>query len=305
MAGINYLFSKYPISQLFDVSKLDTSQCTEFLGLFYDSKLEEVDVSFLNTLNAISLRGLFNYATELKTIKNLDKLVTDKITDFGYMFNHASKLTNIDVSKFKTGNGKYFDYMFADTRIKFIDISNFDFSKATNLGYMFFKSDVSNSLDFKGIPFRTAVDVTYMFYNCRYLETILNLNVKGGLSLADIFRFCTKLTNLTIKNIQRSLTVGQTTSWGTLLTDASIINTFQELWDNTNNALGGTRTLTLSTPSNARTEQIYVKLIPITDEMRAEDEDIDNKKPCVVCESTDEGAMTLKEYGISKNWNIA
>ena len=61
----------------------------------------------------------------------------------------------------------------------------------------------------------------------------------------------------------------------------------------------------MSTPSKARTDEIYVKLIDITDEMRAEDEYIDNKKPCVVCESTDEGAMTLKEYGISKNWNIA
>ena len=39
--------------------------------------------------------------------------------------------------------------------------------------------------------------------------------------------------------------------------------------------------------------------------MRAEDEYIDNKKPCVVCESTDEGAMTLTEYAISKNWAIA
>ena len=52
-------------------------------------------------------------------------------------------------------------------------------------------------------------------------------------------------------------------------------------------------------------EEIYVKLIGATDEMRAEDPYIDNKKPCIVCESTDEGAMTLKEYGISKNWNIS
>ena len=108
--------------------------------------------------------------------------------------------------------------------------------------------------------------------------------------------------NVEIKNIKIDLQIGSGTNWGTFLTDESLVFIFKEL----HNLTGSTaRTLTLSTPSYARTEEIYVKLIDITDEMRAEDEYIDNKNPCVVCESTDTGAMTLKEYGISKNWNIS
>ena len=48
-----------------------------------------------------------------------------------------------------------------------------------------------------------------------------------------------------------------------------------------------------------------MKLVDITDEMRAEDEFIDLKKPFVVCESTDEGAMSVTEYVTSKNWQLA
>ena len=90
-----------------------------------------------------------------------------------------------------------------------------------------------------------------------------------------------------------------------MLTNESLLNTAKELWDNTNNALGGARTLTMATASKTNIQSIYVKLITPTAEQEAEDPYINNKKPCVECASTDEGAMTLEEYIISKGWAIA
>lgn len=52
-------------------------------------------------------------------------------------------------------------------------------------------------------------------------------------------------------------------------------------------------------------KKLYQCVSVTTDEMRAEDEYIDNKKPFVQCESTDEGAMTIQEYVTSKNWQLA
>ena len=64
--------------------------------------------------------------------------------------------------------------------------------------------------------------------------------------------------------------------------------------------------MTFGTANTAKLENVYVKLIDITDDMRAEDEYIDNKAPFEVCESTDEGAMLVTEYVTTvKNWKLA
>lgn len=96
--------------------------------------------------------------------------------------------------------------------------------------------------------------------------------------------------------------IGSGSSWGHLLDDPTIINTAKELWDLT----GATsRTLTVATAVSAKLDTIYVKLIDATEEMIANDPNITSKKPCEVCSETDEGAMTLREYIVSKNWTIS
>ena len=158
---------------------------------------------------------------------------------------------------------------------------------------------------FPSLDMSSSNSTDFMFNGCVSLTTIELLDMISSTKTTSMFANCKELANLTLKNIKFYLTIGSGTSWGTKLTDESIINTAKELWDNTANALGGTRTLTLSTPSNARLDDIYVKLIEATADMIANDEYITNKKPCVVCESTDEGAMTLREFILSKNWTIA
>jgi hypothetical protein len=63
-------------------------------------------------------------------------------------------------------------------------------------------------------------------------------------------------------------------------------------------------TLTVGTANLAKLEGIYVKLIDITDDMRAEDDLIDEKYPFVQCESTDDGAMTIADYMTTKMWTL-
>jgi hypothetical protein len=151
-------------------------------------------------------------------------------------------------------------------------------------------NDTSNCTSFSGFV-----------SSCDNLRTLKNINLIKATSVSSMLSYCYKLENLDIKNITISLQIGSGTYWGHLLTDNSTIKVFQELHDLTG---GTTQTLTVASPILTKTDNIYVKLIDVTDEMRAEDPYIDNKKPCVVCERTDEGAMSLKEYGISKNWQI-
>ncbi len=106
---------------------------------------------------------------------------------------------------------------------------------------------------------------------------------------------------LKLKNIRVSIQIGSGSTWGHLLYVECLLYNIKELWDQSS-ALQ--QTFTIGSTNKEKISKLYVKLIPITDEMRAEDPYIDNKKPFEVCESTDEGAMKIEEYARLKNWSI-
>lgn len=213
--------------------------------------------------------------TELDFVKNLD---TSNVTSMYRMFNRCTSLTSLDLSNFNTENVTTMYEMFKEcTLLTSLDVSNFNTSGVTNM--------------------------SYMFYNCKYLTDIIGtIDMIKATNVSVMFSYCQKLENVTLKNIKKSLTLGNGTTWGTKLSNATLINTIQQLWDLTGSS---SQTLTLSTDSKTNIANIYVKLIDVTEEMLAQDPYAANKKPCVVCEPTDEGAMTITEYAISKNWAIA
>ena len=169
-----------------------------------------------------------------------------------------------------------------------------------------------------------ATDISYMFYGCTGLTTIPQLDTSNVTSFDMIFNGCNnltdvpemdlqkctyvsnpltgcnKLTNCRFRNIRANLIVGSGTRWGHLLTVDSLVYMINELHN-----VGAARTLTVGSANLEKLASVYVKLIDITDEMRVEDEYVDVKLPCVVCESTDEGAMLITEYASTlKQWTI-
>lgn len=141
--------------------------------------------------------------------------------------------------------------------------------------------------------------INYIFQYDSALETIPPFDLQNIVSATSAFYNCKKLTNLTLLNVNTNLTIGSASTYGHLLTLDSLINTVKELWTQTS-----TKTLTMGSANTAKIANVYVKLVDITDEMREADEHIDKKKPCEVCESTDTGAMTLRQYATLKGWNI-
>lgn len=276
----NYVTSPIYVQQTFDLSFLNVSNVETMNSLFsYCSYLTVLDLSNWDITNAKEVQAIFSNCKELTTINGLNTWITGgERKHIASMFKDCRKMTEINLSNWVLKVHLYAYSLFQNcTSLLTINLGKIDFSSAT----AFYD----------------------MFNGCNKLTDIIGeIDLSSAVNVSNMFNSCQKLTNVTLKNIKKSIQIGSGTSYGTLLTDNTIVNTFQELHDLTGSTA---QTLTLSTPSNARTEAIYVKLIDVTDEMRAEDQYIDSKKPCVVCESTDEGAMTLKEYGISKNWNIA
>lgn len=138
-----------------------------------------------------------------------------------------------------------------------------------------------------------------MFYNCTALTTVPQFDMRSAYDVGTMFNYCSSITECWLRNIKTSLTVGSGTSWGHLLTVESLLHLIKEC-----RQTSSIKTLTIGTANMKKLANTYVKVIDITDEMRAEDDLIDEKLPFEVCESTDEGAMLISEYVLLKNWQL-
>ena len=219
----------------------------------------------------LSWRGgiyLFYNLTSITTIPSFD---TSKVTNMYGMFEGCTNLTSVPL---------------------------FDTSKVTNLNNMF-----KGCTKLTSVPLfdtRNAVATAYMFNGCSSLTTIPALDLRVCSTNNYMFNGCKALTDIRIRNILASLQVSSGTSYGHLLTVDSLVHLIYE-----SRKRSSSRTLTVGSANLEKLADVYVKAIDITDEMRAEDDLIDEKYPFVVCDSTDEGAMLITTYASTiKNWTI-
>lgn len=208
------------------------------------------------------------------------------ITDFRYFCYKGYRVDLIE--KLDTSNVDNFGYLFYDGET-LTTIPELDTSNGTKFEYMFMQSgivtvpelDTSNGTNFNS-----------MFYSCSALTTIPKLDlqsVETGNKLTDMLSYCYKLTDLYLYNIRKTIKIGSGTSWGHLLTVDSLVHTIKELCTVTSS-----QTLTIGSANLEKIAGLYCRITDATNE----------KKTMELCESTDEGAMTLVDYALEKGWNI-
>lgn len=288
--------------------RVDATNSCEYL--VYKYRGDSIDfIKNLNTSNVTNMSYMFHSCLFAKTI-DLSGFNTSNVTTMAGMLSHCEDVENLDVSNFDTSNVTTMQEMFWGTRTpEYFDLSHFKTSNVKTVEKMLSWAQRSykgrlKTLNISGWDFTKMKTFTEMLSYNTNLETIIGeINLLNATKVPSMFYDCTNLTSLTLKNIKVSLQIGSGTSWGHLLTLESLLNTIKELHTNTGTS---TLTLTMGSANTAKLADVYVKLIDITDEMRAEDEYIDNKAPFEVCESTDEDAMLITEYVTNvKNWQLA
>ena len=334
LSGNTVKFSEAPVLKA--IFFPNTSNLTSLFGAFTDNyNLKFISLS--NTENITSLQNAFKlcYSLEKVVLPNTKKVGsfayafqgcvnlknvefdTTNSTENTYMFSGCSLLEKANILTRTDDTTYYCDYIFNEcVSLKEVSI---DTSNARSLTYAFYKcmtlenlqklnlkniSSLNNTFsscyNLRKIELENTenlLNITNMCYRCAYLEDVLGLNLINVTNASSAFGSCRSLKNLILKNIKISLALSDCP-----LSLDSLTNIIKELHDNTSGT--STKTLTVGTANLSKLANVYVKLIDITDEMRAEDEYIDNKKPFVVCESTDEGAMLISEYVTSKNWQL-
>lgn len=232
------------------------------------------------------------YNTALTTIPLFD---TSIVTNMSSMFHNSVFLTTIP--SFDTRNVTDMSYMFYGST-NLMTVPSLDTRNVMDMGYMFYGCLKLNAVS--QLYTRNVTDMRQMFYNCQNLNTVSLLDMRNVGIVMSMFYNCCALTDVRLRNIKVGLQVGSGTVYGHLLTVDSLTHLIYELRDT-----GSSKTLTVGSANLEKLANVYVKLIDITDEMRAEDDLIDEKLPFVVCESTDEGACLIGEYVGFKNWKLA
>ena len=294
MKSLKYEYDHYSGENLDEaLVGLDTSQVTNMDYIFYYcSNLKSVPL--INTANVTQMNYAFSYCGEITTVPLFD---ISNCTNAEHLFNYCTKLEQVpllDTSKITS-----FFYMFGNcTNLK--TIPQLDTSNGQRFPNMF--DSCENLLEVPALETKNGTYMQQMFRSCTNLKTVNGIDLLNATNVTNIFSWCVNLTNINVKNIKIALQIGSSNSFGHKLTLDSLLNTIKELW---NMSSSSSKTLTVGSANLSKLASVYVKLVDITDEMRAEDEYIDNKLPFEVCESTDEGAMLITDYASTlKNWEI-
>ena len=302
------VFKGCPSLTSIDMSNFDTSKVTTFREMFYSCRgLVSVDISHFKTTHVKNMESMFDSCSKLTSV-NMSGLDTSNVTNMYGLFRVCKKLSDVNLSNLDTSACTTMRAMFYSCNaLTSLDLSSLNTSNVTDMAYMFQDVNSIETLDLSSFDTRKVGHYQSMFKECAKLKSIIGVIDMVGMvnstwGNSNMFTYCYALTNVTFKNIPKSLQIGSGTLWGHLLTLDSLLNTIKELWNLTGST---TQTLTVGSANLEKLANVYVKLVDITDEMRAEDEYIDNKLPFVQCESTDEGAMLISEYVTSKNWQLA
>lgn len=119
---------------------------------------------------------IFAYFPELTDIEGLNNIDATKLTDADGMFEYDPKLTQVDISGWRTPNLTSSSYMFSfDDSLQTININNFDMRNVTNMeGFIYHDKNLKDVIGQEKI---NAPKVVYMGYFFSYLPKIKRIDL--------------------------------------------------------------------------------------------------------------------------------
>ncbi|MCI7003284.1 MAG: BspA family leucine-rich repeat surface protein [Clostridia bacterium] len=131
------------------------------------------------------------------------------------MFTNCSALKNLDLSNFDTSKVTSMGYrmfpssygMFSDcSALTSLDVSKFDTSSVTNMYGMFWGCSALTSLDVRNFNTSSVTNMSYMFNGCEVLTSldVSNFNTSRVTNMSYMFIYCRALTSLDVSNFDTS-----------------------------------------------------------------------------------------------------
>ena len=164
-------------------------------------------VNFVYSIAPKSTYKWFYNCTSLTTFNNLQLLDTSNVTSMGFMFDHCTALTSLDLSSFDTSNVTDMQDMFNYcTSLTLLNLSNFDTSKVTSMSQMFAHCTALTSLNLNNFNTSKVTSMSDMFGYCTAL-TLLDLSsfdTSNVTIMSEMFLGCSNLTLLDLSSFNTS-----------------------------------------------------------------------------------------------------
>ena len=195
-------FGECPYIISLDFSNFDSSDVTNMRILF--NKCQNLKVikglDQLNTNKVIDMEGIFQYCTELEYL-DLSNFDTSNVINMAFMFNQCNNLKEIKgLNKFITNKVTNMKSMFNSCfKLEYIDLSNFDASKVTNMNYMFCECIKLRAIQgINTIHTNNVKSMEGMFQLCIELKFInlSNFDTSNVVNMALMFNKCKKLKEI-------------------------------------------------------------------------------------------------------------
>lgn len=165
------------------------------------------DDSFAQYTDLQSTVLWFGNLTNLTSIKGIENLKTNNVTDMSGMFSGCESLASIDVSNFDTRNVKNMSLMFCECRsLSFINLRNFDTQNVTDMTCMFCECHTIETIDISSFNTEKVTSMYAMFEVCKSLKNVnvSGLNTSNVTNIRKMFSRCLALTTLDLSGFNTS-----------------------------------------------------------------------------------------------------
>ena len=159
-------------------------------------------LNYLRTENVTDMSSMFDRCESLQEL-DLSSFDTGKVRNMEYMFNWCKSLQFLDVSSFDTSDVRTMQNMFFACRaLQTIDLSSFDTGKVTNMNSMFGFCDSLQSLDLSGFNTGHVTDMGTMFFNCYSLHSLdlTSFNTEHVTDTGMMFYGCDSIESLDLRS---------------------------------------------------------------------------------------------------------
>ena len=135
-------------------------------------KLEKLDLKSFNTKNVLDMSHMFDECINLKEIGTTSSFSTENTNNLCHMFRRCNNLLKMELT-LNSKNVKYLSFMFYDCfNLTNVDVSKLKTGNVKDMTYMFSGCNNLSEIDLSSFTFENIVKMNDMFDECTNLKSI-------------------------------------------------------------------------------------------------------------------------------------